>query len=107
MSVTVADVVEEAAEFMGLVENPTTPDGDPIDSSEWVSEKISKAISQADPQVSLTAWGELRDYAVILLAAHDLSKKYPGARPGDYDSERYVKELDRIRNTLGLTMTVL
>ena len=88
--VTVSNLLDAAPEFSGLTPNI-----------------IKRALEDADLQLSLTAWGDLRDRAVILTAAHGLSQDYPGARPGDYDSMRYINELGRIRDTLGLTMTVL
>lgn len=99
MAVTIEMVLEAAAEFAGLA---TTSE-----SGALVSTEITRAIADADAQVSLTAWGTLRDRAVVLLAAHGLSKNHPGARPGDNDTKRYVEEFERIRGTLGLTMTVL
>lgn len=90
MATTAQDIRILAPEYAGLTD-----------------EQIAPALAVAAAQVDPAVWGELADEAARLLAAHKLSITYPVIRGGEKDSERYLKEFERLRGGLALTPVVL
>lgn len=90
MATTPQNVRDIAPEYAGLAD-----------------EQIAPAVAAASAQIDPVVWGDIADVATRLLAAHTLSITYPVIRGTEKDSERYLKEFERLRGGLALTPLVL
>ena len=96
MSATIADVVQAAGEFAGLV------------GTDGSSPEITAALVVGEAVTGRDAWGDLADRAVILEACHQLSINHPGARPGpEYTPTRFRDARDELMRTLGSSPTLI